>query len=52
MFVLSGWEGSALDMCVFEDAWRKGFMIPEDCYYLADIGYANSDALLVPYRGV
>jgi hypothetical protein len=27
-------------------------MILEDCYYLADTGYANSDALLVSYRGV
>jgi len=52
MFVLLGWEGSALDACVFEDAQRKGFTILEDCYYLADKGYANSDALLVPYRGV
>ena len=52
MYVLLGWEGSASDSCVFEDAWRKGFTIPEDCYYLADAGYANSDMLLVPYRGV
>jgi DDE superfamily endonuclease len=52
MFVLLGWEGSALDACVFEDAQRKGFTILEDCYYLADAGYANSDALLVPYKGV
>jgi len=52
MFVLSGWEGSASDARIFEDAWRKGFTIMEDCYYLANAGYANSDALLVPYRGV
>ena len=51
-YVLSGWEGSASDARVFEDARRKGFMIPEDRYYLADAGYGNSDALLVPYRGV
>ena len=52
MFVLLGWEGSASDACIFEDAWRKGFMILEDCYYLANAGYANSNALLVPYRGM
>jgi hypothetical protein len=52
MFVLSGWEGSASDAHVFEDAQRKGFTILEDCYYLANTGYANSDALLVPYKGV
>jgi len=52
MYVLLGWEGSALDACVFEDAWRKGFMILENSYYLADAGYANSDALLIPYKGM
>jgi len=45
-------EGSTLDARVFEDARRKGFTIPENHYYLADAGYANSDALLIPYRGV
>jgi len=52
MFVLLGWEGSASDVHVFEDTWRKGFTITEDCNYLANAGYANSDALLVPYRGM
>ena len=27
-------------------------MILEDCYYLADAGYANSKALLIPYKSV
>ena len=52
LYVLAGWEGSASDSRVFEDALRKGFTIPKDRYYLADAGYANCDALLVPYRGV
>jgi hypothetical protein len=52
LYVLAGWEGSASDSRVFEDALRKGFTIPKDRYYLADVGYANCDALLVPYRGV
>jgi hypothetical protein len=51
-YVLAGWEGSASDSRVFEDALRRGFTIPKDRYYLADAGYANCDALLVPYRGV
>ena len=51
MYMLSGWEGSASDSYIFEDAWRKGFTILEDRYYLADAGYVNSNALLVPYRG-
>jgi hypothetical protein len=52
LYVLAGWEGSASDSRVFEDALRKGFTIPKDRYYLADAGYANCDALLIPYRGV
>jgi DDE superfamily endonuclease len=52
LYVLAGWEGSASDSRIFEDALRKGFTIPKDRYYLADAGYANCDALLVPYRGV
>jgi hypothetical protein len=52
LYVMAGWEGSASDSHVFEDALRKGFAIPKGCYYLADAGYANCDVLLVPYWGV
>ena len=52
LYVLAGWEGSASDSCIFEDAPQKGFTIPKDCYYLANAGYANCDALLVSYQGV
>jgi hypothetical protein len=52
IYKLSGWKGSAEDARAFKDIRRKGFMNLEDCYYLADAGYANSNALLVPYRGV
>src|ERR1700730_12110591 len=52
LYVLAGWEGSASDSCVFEDAVSRGFTVPNGRYYLADAGYANCDALLVPYRGV
>lgn len=51
-FVLSGWEGSASDGAVFEDARGHGLAIPPGKFYLADAGFALSDALLVPYRGV
>jgi len=37
---------------VFNDAHRTDFHIPEGRYYLADAGFASSDALLVPYRNV
>jgi hypothetical protein len=49
VYVLAGWEGSASDSCVFEDALRKGFTILKDHYYLADARYANCDMLLIPY---
>ena len=52
LYVLPGWEGSAADSRVFDTAWRQDFRIPDGRYYLADAGYGNSDALLVPYCGV
>ena len=51
-YVLPGWEGSAADSRIFDDAHADDFTIPEGRYYLADAGYPNCDALLVPYRGV
>ena len=52
VYVLSGWESSAADSHVFECVQTFSFAIPEGWYYLADAGYSNCDALLVPYRGV
>src|ERR1700733_1759785 len=51
-YILSGWEGSAADGRVFEDARWNDFGIPPGHYYLADAGFPSCDALLVPYRGV
>lgn len=51
-YVLSGWEGSAADGRVFEDARRVDFAIPPGSYYLADLGFAACDALVVPFRKV
>ena len=51
-YILSGWEGSAANGRVFEDARSTNFTIPEGRFYLSDAGYAISDYLLVPYRGV
>ena len=52
-YVLAGWEGSAHDGRVYEDAVARGFCSPaEGKYYLADAGYANRGMLLSPYRGV
>jgi hypothetical protein len=52
LYVLSGWEGSAADATVYSDARNVDFPIPVGKMYLADAGYAASDELLVPYRGV
>jgi len=51
-YVLSGWEGSAADGRVFEDARRVDFAIPPGSYYLADLGFGACDALVVPFRNV
>jgi DDE superfamily endonuclease len=52
VYVLSGWEGSASDSLVYQDAKATDFEIPGGKYYLADAGYPNSDTLLTPYRAV
>ena len=52
LYMLPSWEGSAADSHIFESARREDFRIPDGQYYLADAGYGNCDALLIPYRGV
>lgn len=52
MYVLSGWEGSAADGRVLEDARSRDFRIPNSKFYLADAGFSASQHILVPYRGV
>jgi hypothetical protein len=51
-YVLAGWEGSASDNTVFDDALSRGFYVPPGQYYLGDAGYGLRRTLLVPYRGV
>jgi hypothetical protein len=51
-YILSGWEGSANDGHLFEDARRKDFAVPRGRYYLADAGFPHCDVLMIPYRGV
>jgi hypothetical protein len=51
-YVYAGWEGSANDQCVLNDAVGKAyFQVPAGKYYLGDAGYVNSDFVLSPYRG-
>jgi hypothetical protein len=51
VYVLSGWDGSAADAAVYNDARFHNFRIPPGKFYLADAGFALTDELLVPYRG-
>jgi hypothetical protein len=50
-YVLAGWEGSAHDAKVLQDAMTKGLPVLEGKYYLGDAGYANSSYCLTPSRG-
>jgi hypothetical protein len=51
IYSLTGWEGSATDARIWEDA-QTDFSIPDGKYYLADAGFPSCKALLIPYRGV
>lgn len=51
-YILSGWEGSAADSRIYDEARRDDFTIEPGTYYVADAGFPNCDGLLVPYRGV
>jgi DDE superfamily endonuclease len=50
-YVMTGWEGSAFDTCVFESALYSDLKIPEGIYQLADAGFPHCKQLLVPYQG-
>ena len=52
IFVLAGWEGSAHDTRVYNNAYAKGLKLPDMNYLLADAGYALRHGLMTPYRGV
>jgi DDE superfamily endonuclease len=49
---LFGWEGSAHDARVFDDAKLKGLPLIIGKYYLADGGYALTKYTLTPFRAV
>lgn len=51
-YILTGWEGSAHDGRVLNDAKGKGLRIFEGKYYLGDAGYGLTRYCLTPYRGV
>ncbi|PLW14241.1 hypothetical protein PCANC_14486 [Puccinia coronata f. sp. avenae] len=49
VFVFAGWEGSAHDTRVFNNATSKGLNIPGNKYFLADAGYGLRKGLMMPY---
>ena len=51
-YILAGWEGSAADSWIFENACRTDFVIEAGTYYLADAEFSLCNVLLVPYCGV
>lgn len=51
-FSLLGWEGSAHDSRVYDDARTRGLPLILGKYYLGDAGYGLSRTVLTPYRGV
>ncbi|KAL4586007.1 hypothetical protein LXL04_010637 [Taraxacum kok-saghyz] len=54
-FVLAGWEGTAHDTRIFNEALRRQelrFPHPAgDKYYVVDAGYPNTRGYLAPYKG-
>ena len=50
-YALYGWEGSAHDSRVVDDAKTKGLPMIPDKYYLGDGGYGLKKYILTPYRG-
>ncbi|PIA42475.1 hypothetical protein AQUCO_02000133v1 [Aquilegia coerulea] len=51
-YVLAGWEGTAHDQRVLDDALGRAnpFVIPSGRYYLVDAGYTNQPGFLAPFR--
>lgn len=51
-YILAGWEGSASDGRVFDAARRSNLAVTPGTCMLADAGFGDCDALIVPYKGV
>jgi DDE superfamily endonuclease len=50
LYVVSGWDGTAADAAMFNDARFHDFFVPEGKFYLADAGFPLIEELQVPYR--
>ena len=51
-YALTGWEGSATDARIYEDACQKSLNIPAGKYLLADAGFPLCLELLIPFCNV
>ena len=51
-YVLSGWDGSALDSTMFIDVRVIDLPVSRGKYYLANTGFPTCDMLLILYQGV
>ncbi|KAL6350569.1 hypothetical protein AAG906_019216 [Vitis piasezkii] len=52
-YVLPGWEGSALDSRILDNALMRDFdklIVPQGKYYLANAGFQLKTGFLTPYR--
>jgi hypothetical protein len=52
IYIFSGWEGSATDSAMFNDARLTDLHILPGKYYLADAGFPSSLGTIIPYRGI
>jgi hypothetical protein len=52
IYILPGWEGSAHDSKVLDDAYNKGLCAIPGRFKLGDAGYGLTFSVLTPYRGV
>lgn len=53
VYLYGGMEGSAHDSLVLKTAREKDFVVPRNCYFLADAGYSSRlKCVLAPYPGV
>lgn len=52
IYSLCGWEGSASDARIWDDARSRDLIVPEGRYYLADAGFPSCKELLIPYKAV
>jgi hypothetical protein len=50
-YMMTGWEGSTADGCLWEEARQKNLAIPPEQYWLGDAGFPLCEACLVPYHG-